>query len=452
MLKLHPNAEENFNRQAEELLTELSSEHTDENRTNAPFAPEFHIAASFTQQDMIGDIGFSEIHPAGQTASRAFIHDGAKLGLFGESYKKLARLAEKMQSARELRTVISIKTLEPAIFGWMKARRQAATTASMVDYILRQYDDKIEEWNVWIPIASMILQSDLPIGPIYFRHVTKAVFDSWFQKGREGVEQHGSDADKAAFGAFVEAQSRIQGYAAANITIIGEADRATEVAFEETQKALAILSFYTAAALVAGVVSFCAPLGQENLDTYLFIAVGDGKLSIQEGVMEPSYAPFVLDERAVRLLYESGFGALQELYNKEPKTEFQQSLVDALIVYARHTRAKNLSDKLMYIFTALDSFLLQDQNESIQQSIAQPIAYTVAITPEKRMEFADLVIRAYGLRSRFIHHAKTIEETDVVQEFVLLVWSFWLKLILIHTKFATRADFAKDIKIKSFSG
>lgn len=79
--------------------------------------------------------------------------------------------------------------------------------------------------------------------------------------------------------------------------------------------------------------------------------------------------------------------------------------IDTLILYSRHTIAKNASDKLLAIFGALDFFLLKDGNESIQQNIGERIAFAVGQNGGERVKIVSLVKRVYGLRSQFVHHA-----------------------------------------------
>jgi hypothetical protein len=47
---------------------------------------------------------------------------------------------------------------------------------------------------------------------------------------------------------------------------------------------------------------------------------------------------------------------------------------------------------------------------------------------------------AYGLRSRFIHHGQTVEDLDTTQEFLLIVWRFFLCLVLNNEKYANRTE------------
>lgn len=88
-----------------------------------------------------------------------------------------------------------------------------------------------------------------------------------------------------------------------------------------------------------------------------------------------------------------------------------------------------LSSKLVAVLVALESMLLNDGSEPIQQNLSERIAFLFG--PEKRSGIKKSVIRAYSLRSKFIHHGHIIgtDEIDTLREFLLNVWAAFLSSI-----------------------
>ena len=158
-----------------------------------------------------------------------------------------------------------------------------------------------------------------------------------------------------------------------------------------------------------------------------------------------------LSDQYVALMRQSGLDAANELLMWPKKSEFQQALLDTLILYSRHTLAKNASDKLLAIFGALDSFLLKDDNESIQQNISERIAFAVGQNGGERAKIVTLVKRAYGLRSKFVHHAQNVDDNDLIREFLMVVWRFFLWLLFNHSRFSTKKALFDQLEALKFA-
>lgn len=110
---------------------------------------------------------------------------------------------------------------------------------------------------------------------------------------------------------------------------------------------------------------------------------------------------------------------------------------------------KNPSDKLVYILVALESFLLG--NESIQNTISDGMAYFISSNKQERISIVENLKKAYGLRSKFIHHGETIEDLETLKEFMLNVWMFFSLVIQNANRFDNRKQFFKAIEDEKYS-
>ncbi len=158
-----------------------------------------------------------------------------------------------------------------------------------------------------------------------------------------------------------------------------------------------------------------------------------------------------LSDKIVTLMRKSGLDAANALLTLPKKSEFQQALLDTLVLYSRHTLAKNVSDRLLAIFGALDSFLLKDDNESIQQNISERIAFAIGKNGGERAKIVPLIKRVYGLRSQFVHHAQKVDDADLIREFLMVVWCFFLWLLFNHAYFPTRKALFDHLDERKFA-
>ncbi len=111
-------------------------------------------------------------------------------------------------------------------------------------------------------------------------------------------------------------------------------------------------------------------------------------------------SPFwFLDDEYISEVEGSGLLILSGMLNKEKLTEYQEALLGSILLYSKAALAKDPSNKLIAKLVALESFLLKDGSEPIQQNLAKRIALLFKVSPAERIEKKRQVIRAYGLRS-----------------------------------------------------
>jgi len=436
-MELHPKAAEKYDQDAEALLRELTPA---PEFTPSPdmFKPEIPLIATFGADDILNAEDAVDDPALGEIA-RFFSHDGKRMGFQGEAYKNMVRLCERVQGSNEVRETVSLDAVKKAFFAWVRERYANASADGMTRYVLGKCSEQVNEMEVLIPIAVTIIQSDLQIGRVTLKTFKQEAYDSWLKAFGEGWQD--ADGEKATRArAFVEEHADLLGKAVASMRLIAESRRAFEIALDETQTALALMRLFTKANLLPNKTSYCRPLGMENIEQQRYLIVTDGVLSQSgRGILQGDGDVFLsLSDEYVSMMRLSGLDAANTLLMTPKKSEFQKALLDTLILYSRHTLAKNVSDKLLAIFGALDSFLLKDDNESIQQNISERIAFAVGQNSGERSKIVSLVKKAYGLRSQFVHHAQKVDDADLIREFLMVVWRFFLWMLFNHAHFPTR--------------
>jgi hypothetical protein len=319
----------------------------------------------------------------------------------------------------------------------MRKRYDGSTAVEMTDYLLEESQQRVQELTFWIPIAFTYLETSLKIGKVEFKTITPRLFDPL----RAAIRASQSQNMDQAIAGIDEQQKRLQGLVAATITLYAEPHRAWEIAREETERSLAVLRFFAPANLLPGVTSYCTPLGKENLEQdYYLIFQSEDSLSVTQSVSDKSFKDWILDSKQLARFRSVGLDTLSQLLANDQRSNFQEDLLNAVLLYSRSALATNPAEKLMAIFAALDSFLLKDESEIVQQTVADRIAFCVGSRSDERRSIVRTVKAAYGLRSRFIHHGQTVEDLDTTQEFLLIVWRFFLCLVLNNEKYANRTE------------
>jgi hypothetical protein len=257
--------------------------------------------------------------------------------------------------------------------------------------------------------------------------------------------KEGRDATYAAQLDMYLARQRadLQGLAAATAKVNAEPKRAYEVALRESERALAALRVYQVAATTTPeVTSYCALLGRENVEGIKHLEMENGRVrrTSDQTIGGPVFHWHLSDDDVSKYAGTLGFDKVNKLLALKKRSKFQETLLDALLLYSRSTREKDLAGKLVYTLVAMESVLLRNDTEPIQQNVGERMAFINANTVEKRQEIIRTLKAAYALRSRFVHHGHTIEERDTVWRFMIEAWALFTNLAKASSRFETKEE------------
>ena len=168
-------------------------------------------------------------------------------------------------------------------------------------------------------------------------------------------------------------------------------------------------------------------LGRENVEGIKQLEVEDGRILSKQSqpVGKPVLNLHLSDEDVSKNKSSFGFDNVSELLRLESRSKFQETILNALLLYSRSTREKDLAGRLVYMLVALESVLLKNDSEPVGQNVGERMAFVRAKTVEKRRAVIRNLKDAYTLRSKFIHHGHTIDELETVRSFMLDVWIFF---------------------------
>jgi|GEM_PF-6542619 len=444
---IHPKAIDSFDNKAEETARGIIQVPIIQ-RARPEFVPDFAIKA-IIDADAAQKVIEENKDRGNITISRFLLTKDGKIGFNQEEYHNLQLLAEDIYERQEIHPNISLKKVEDEIFDWATERFLQRTASRLCEYIIPNLEDAISEVEIIIPIRHVSTQFTFPCGKMTFIPLNASFFDNW-ERDLAGHSILDVPEMKAK---IVEYRQMFQGHSACTVRMVAEQRRAQEIALEEADIALALFRVFADPLLTPGVRSVCHHWrGQGDAQNGSFITnVTHNAPPLWNGHLAPASDPIILNQERLDIIFGSGFAKVQNVYLSESKTDFQKDLLKSLLIYSRSSLREDAADQLIYVFTALESFLLRNQNENIQQNIGERVAFIIGNTPSERIAIKYNIIAAYSIRSKAVHHGQSIRERDTIIEFFKNVFFFFVNMIDCNEKYKTRNDLFDEIEGKKFA-
>lgn len=442
-ISLHPSACIAFNEKANGLL-QLVRDIPRPQSGPSPFSSDVHVAASITEQEIIGDLEESATDYQGNTVARYFHVDGKRFGLEQESYERLRDFASSICSNRDIRDKLSTSYVEKELFDWIKgAFANNAPDSTFCDALTLAANRDISLTTSWIPIANLEIETAFNIGRVELRPVSRSVIDAWAAKTSSNPEANREYAAQL----FLDVRKKFQGRAAAVISVEAEPHRAFEVSVELAELATSLLAIFSAGTLLPDTKCLSKISGSETLSkaTVIFDPDGDSFRMTTSILDFASARAWRLDQREIVELRKSGLDVISWLLNDNDPNDFKRALLNALIVYSKAAFTSEPIEKIIYVLSSLESMLLKNENEPIQQNLAERIAIFTVGELVKRKQIISNIKAIYGVRSRYLHHGHPKTELDSVREFLMNAWIFYALLLGSAQKFSTRLEFVSVI-------
>lgn len=445
-IQFHSEAIKDFNERANNLLLLFTP------RIPAPRKssfPDTGIISQNISDKVINHLVEGEIDYSGRDISIFFKLGEKEIGLFNENFISLVKLAEDMQKGRELYSMVSVEYIYKIIFDWMSLKYTGKMQDEAVDYFINKCEQDIQSYEVWIPIAHTIIDGEFQVGALKITNLSKEIFDTW---EAESIINAPNESRKVSSEKYYEKErKRKQGFAVAVIKVEGEKKRAEEIAYEQVEQALGLLSIFSPAAYFINHVSYSTICGKSFVDQVECYFIKGGHISIHnQSVLNIQPIDWVMSKEFVDSLKQHGLSMINELLLIKDKNQFQEKILNSISLFARSTLMKSIPDKLVYIFASLESMLLRDETEPILQNLADRIAFAITQNGKDRLNIVKNIKEAYKFRSKFVHHGLGISEIDVLNVFLHNTIGFYFSLLANINIFKTKNDFINALEKRKY--
>lgn len=447
-LDLHPSAAKRF----DELAMELCVQVTPPRRESTPaegFPIDPYVAGTITQADVIEFGHWGRRDRAGEEIARYTEVNGKTIGVEGNTYIALQRLAERMQATSAFRDRVAVSVVFDLLFEWVCTT--AATNSqqsSASEYLTERASALVDQHTIIIPLFDIFLENPVCISDIELRAITREEIDEWEEEWRK--EYPGSDSEVEA--SALEWRRELQGKAAAVYTVNAEQERAYEITRAKAEDAVAMLRNFSLGIIDPRVQSFCTLKGSERTQYSIHAHLRDGRMRGMNSYLNAPLGTFWrIGSDHLEWMQENGLAEMSELLKEEARNEFQTKLLESLLMYSRAALESGLAEKLLYVIVALETILLRNDTEPIQASISERFAFAIGENSADRKQISRTVKDAYGLRSKFVHHGNKVADVSTMQDFLVLAFLFFTRTVLRHRQFSSKDQFIESLEERKWA-
>jgi hypothetical protein len=430
----HPAAAKRFDELGDQLrskVRKLTRHSSDPNGSSYTPYPIKHIVIEDTAAGVSEPQSIS--NPLGVEVGKWWVRDGQDFGLPEEAYQEALGLAKALEKTDALKGKVGALRLVTEICKWLQRPEERLTTL-----LAQGCRDLIEELEIWVPLFRVHAVREFSIGEVIFRPITPAFLEPTF--GNEALKRYPDTGQQR----LRQIRMELQGHLAACVNVTAERSLGQLIARERAEEAVALLRFLSPANWVLGHQSYCVPLGRERIEIGVELFVRYGKFNGGSEAALNRAKPFWNVEKE-RDFHPGLIESLDDL-SRNRITEFRRELLNAMLQYARNSISALTSDKLVFVLVSLESLLLKDGSEPITKNIGERMAFLVGQTVGERKAVIKCVTETYQVRSKFIHHGETVDDSVVVERFFELAWQCLRSLLHRRNDFKTKAALIEELE------
>jgi hypothetical protein len=442
-IAFHPDGAAAFDSKAESLVASIR-EYPLKEGADPQFPSQLFVSGALTEKDIIGAIAVRRTDYRGKTTARFFHHENRRFGLEGEAYLRLHELVRAVTRIHDVGRQISDTFVELTLFEWISIRFINQAVSSFSEFLATKAKEAVKRIDVWVPIESLEVEVPFRLAQCEVRPVTTELVDQW-SAGWVGVADQTETLH--AQGQMQRLRKEIQGLAAIVIAVEAEPERAFAVAIDEAEIATAILAVFSGAALLPDAKCPIRIKGAQSAAGAIALSLSDGQLmNIERRILDaPAALPWRIGIGDLQTLRDGGMDRVSHLQRMSTRSEFQNAVLTSCFLYAKAALTDDPIEKIVYVLASLESILLANETEVIGRNLSERLAMFIGRDLQVRKLIIKHVRDIYGIRSRYLHHGRPIEELESIRIFLWDAWLFQHQLIANADRFSTKQQFVNTL-------
>jgi len=326
------------------------------------------------------------------------------IGLNQENYKRLIKLANTIYQEKTIKNIISKEYIEEEIFKWLLLTYKAKKVEYIFSiFLIEGMEKSLKNLKFHFPILYLDIHEPFCIGNVFFSFFTKNYLDQLdeYQKNKNSENHNNS---------FEKLKQDYQGKVFASYVIKAEYKKGQEIAYEHCSLAVDILKMCSETTDFPYVELGFDIDSRVNINPQNETIVCDAENELEGFTVTRSRPKHYhkINEQEWERICRRQVGDFHKflLSITADLTELQQLIINGIKRYGNAISNKNQHQRVVELFTILESLLLVDQNSPIIESVCKYCSKLVFKLPEDRKNLINLLKSMYEVRSSLIHHGK----------------------------------------------
>lgn len=372
-------------------------------------------------------------------------YSGKCIGLNQTNYARLLKLSDTIYQEKSIRNYISKEFIEIKIFEWLIHTYKTKKVETVFSYfILDEMQQALKKYKFHFPILYLDLYKPFQIGNVQFSYFTKEYLTS--------LNEYHKDKNPENYkNEFEELRKNYQGKVFVSYIIKAERQKAEEIALAHCSLAVDILKMCSETTDVPFI-----ELGFDidsrvkvNSQSEIIICDADNEFEgFNINLARPTHHHKIDDKEWEHIIQRQMADFHKFLLSlTEDLSEMQKLIINSIKRYGNAISNKNLHQRIVELFTILESLLLLDKNSPIIDSVCKYCSKLVFKKVEDRKFLIDLLKTMYDVRSNLIHHGKEISfEIDSLRKLQYTVIMLLIELISKAEKHKTKQTLLQEIE------
>lgn len=379
-----------------------------------------------------------------QTVSIQECYKGKCIGLNELNYKVFQKFVNTILQEKDLNKLVSKEFIERKSLHWLlKTFREKRAESNFSAYILDEILNSIEEVKVHYSLLYLDIERPFKIGNVQFEFFTPEYFDSL-------IEEYKINHNENEENPYVKLRSKYQGNVYATFVVKAEINKAKEIALEECSLAVDILK------ICSDTTDF------PELKLSFDIDCRTNEKDQSELIITKPDRPartFSIELYRIPMSYKIGEQEWNRMKKRQldvfnnfllglekDKTELQQLVINGIRRFGNAISNINLYQRIVELFTILESLLLIDANSQIIESVCKYSSKLVFKKSTDRLDLIKLLKKLYKVRSAIMHHAtETKFELDELRKLQIVVRALLVNIIAKTTTHKTKYSLLHEI-------
>ncbi len=364
-----------------------------------------------------------------------------------DKYMRVETLVDAVLKLKWARTSLSDKFVRECFLEWAEKSILKATTESFCDYLLFLCSKKVVKIRAVVPIQYLAVEERFEFGPGSIIPFGDGFFSD-LERNLESMEA--SKADRARL-LYERMKSDMKDCAAFELELIAEPNYAQEISLQLATDMVGLLRFLSPASGEASLMSPLSPLGATHVPDYHVITLGINKsFSYTHGMAAETAGYWLVSKYVVEEMRRENLEALGQLLLIDGLSEFARSVRSSILAFSRALTFPDMSDRLIFAFSAIEGLMLKDQSEPIQQNVGERVAFLTTNDPEERQSVVGNFRSVYRMRSQYIHHRLTTIDLSELNDAFENIRNALAAAVENLDQFATRQEFLAAIDRRKY--